>query len=100
MKSILCNPGMKSILCNPGMKSILCNPGMKSILCNPGIDYYDHLVYALRYALETGYIQQPIQKSYACECKHCEITLYTSTKRLNCEFCGSSDPEVFTCTGL
>jgi Zn finger protein HypA/HybF involved in hydrogenase expression len=40
------------------------------------------------------------QKSYACECKHCEITLYTSMKRLNCEYCGTSDPGVFTCTEL
>ena len=57
----------------------------------------DHLADALRYML---YNYQPEQKSYACECKHCEITLYTSTKRLNCEYCGTSDPEVFTCTEL
>lgn len=38
--------------------------------------------------------------SYACECKRCNLTHYTSDKRLNCEYCGSSDPEVFTCTEL
>lgn len=58
----------------------------------------DHLANALRYMLYNNY--QPERYSYACECKHCEITLYTSTKRLNCEYCGSSDPEVFTCTEL
>lgn len=74
---------------------------MKSILCNPGIDYdADHLADALRYALNTGHIRQPVQKSYACECKHCNLTLYTSTKRLNCEYCGSSDPDVFECKEL
>ena len=40
------------------------------------------------------------QRSYACECKHCDITIYSSTKRANCEYCGSSDPGVFTCTEL
>lgn len=57
----------------------------------------DHLAYALRYMLR-NYVGP--NNSYACECKHCEITLYTSIKRLNCEYCGSSDPEVFTCTEL
>lgn len=84
-------------------------------LSDPHInDDVDHLAAAMRYAIATQLrqalrygarivvkgAQQPAQYSYACECKHCEITLYTSTKRLNCEFCGSSDPEVFTCTKL
>ena len=70
-------------------------------LMQTGIDQdADHLCDALRYALHIGYIPRVEQKAYACECKHCEITLYTSIKRLNCEYCGSSDPEVFTCTEL
>lgn len=63
-------------------------------------DTADHLAEAIRYAFHSAFMQLPKQRSYACECKHCEITLYTSTKRLNCEYCGSSDPEVFTCTEL
>ena len=70
-------------------------------LMQTGIDYdADHLCGALRYALNTAYISRVELKAYACECKHCEITLYTNTKRLNCEYCGTSDPEVFTCTEL
>lgn len=76
-----------------------------SLLTDPGINSdADHLdadrLDALRYALNTVYMSRVELKAYACECKHCEITLYTSTKRLNCEYCGSSDPEVFTCTEL
>lgn len=58
----------------------------------------DRLTDALRYMLYRGMHFE--QHSYACECKHCDITLYTSIKRLNCEYCGSSDPEVSTCTEL
>lgn len=74
-------------------------------------DDADHLADAIRYCLRKSradhldsilkHAYRPAeQRSYACECRHCEITLYTSTKRLNCEYCGSSDPEVFTCTEL
>lgn len=66
----------------------------------PHITDADHLCDALRYALNTAYTSRVELKAYACECKHCDITLYTSTKRLNCEYCGNSDPEVFTCTEL
>ena len=68
-------------------------------LMQAGIDHdANHLADALRYAL---YNYRPAKLScYACECKHCELVLYTNTKRLNCEYCGSSDPEVFTCTEL
>lgn len=66
-----------------------------------GIDYdTDHLAEAIRYAFHSAFMQRPVQKSYACECKHCNLTLYTSTKRLNCEYCGSSDPDVFECKEL
>ena len=73
-----------------------------SRLANQGIDHNaDYLADALRYALNTAaYMQRAEQKSYACECKHCNLTLYTSTKRLNCEYCGSSDPSVFECREL
>lgn len=65
------------------------------------IDYdTSHLVDALRYALNTDYIRVPVRRSYACECKKCNITLYTHSKRLNCEYCGSSDPNVFECKEL
>jgi len=60
----------------------------------------NHLADALGYALNPKYARWPVQKSYACECKHCDLTLYTSTKRLNCEYCGSSDPSVFECKEL
>ena len=59
-----------------------------------------HLTDALRYAFHTAFMHLPVQKSYACECKNCNLTLYTSTKRLNCEYCGSSDPSVFECKEL
>lgn len=70
-----------------------------------------HLAGALRYFLRKSradhladileHAYRPTEHhSYACECKHCEITIYSSIKRLNCEYCGSSDPEVFTCTEL
>lgn len=75
---------------------------MKSILCNPGIDYdADHLADALAYAFNTAaYIQHLELKAYACECQRCNLTQYTSYKRLNCEYCGSSDPDVFECKEL
>ena len=70
-------------------------------LSDPHIDQdVDHLAEAIRYTFHSAFMQLPKQRSYACECKHCEIILYTSTKRLNCEYCGSSDPGVFTCTEL
>ena len=69
-----------------------------SPITNQGIDYNaDHLVDSLRYALYTALTGK---EKYACECKHCEITIYTSIKRLNCEGCGSDDPKVFTCKEL
>lgn len=61
---------------------------------------HNHLEDALGYSLATMYLRQPEQKSYACECKRCNLTMYTSTKRLNCEYCGSSDPSVFECKEL
>ena len=65
-------------------------------LKNPGIDYdADHLAGALWYA----FMQLPVQRSYACECKRCDLTHYTSYKRLNCEFCGC-DSNQFTCKEL
>lgn len=70
-------------------------------LNNPHVDYdVDHLADALRYMFHSAFMQLPKQRSYACECKRCNLTHYTSDKRLNCEYCGSSDPEVFTCTEL
>lgn len=48
----------------------------------------------------SAFMQLPKQRSYACECKKCNLTLYTSFKRLNCEYCGSSDPDVFECKEL
>lgn len=67
-------------------------------------DEADHLANAMRYwrtvVGNAMYNYQPTKYSYACECKHCEITQYTVEKRLNCEYCGNSDPEVFTCTEL
>ena len=65
-----------------------------------GIDYDADRLDAMRYTLHTAFMHLPEQKSYACECKHCNLTLYTSTKRLNCEYCGSSDPDVFECKEL
>lgn len=63
-----------------------------------GIDYdASHITDALAYAL--WYMRQPEQKSYACECKHCNLTHYTSYKRLNCEYCGC-DSDQFTCKEL
>ena len=75
---------------------------MKSILCNPGIDHAaNHLADALKYTFNTAQLQQHIElKAYACECKHCDITVYTSFKQLNCRYCGSSDPDVFECREL
>lgn len=75
---------------------------MDSRIKNPGIDYdADHLAEALKYAFNTAaYIQRAELKAYACECKHCDLTVYTSYKRLNCEYCGSSDPSVFECKEL
>ena len=64
-------------------------------MINP--DDTDHLASALQYMLRNCVKSND---SYAYECKHCEITVYTNIKRLNCEYCGSSDPEVFTCTNL
>lgn len=71
-----------------------------SKLKDPGIDYdADHLADALRYMFNAGYIRQHVQKSYACECQRCNLTHYTSYKRLNCEFCGC-DSNQFTCREL
>ena len=65
-----------------------------------GIDYdADHLADSLRYMFNAGFIQRAAQKSYACECKLCGITCYTSYKRLNCEYCGC-DSNQFTCREL
>ena len=70
-------------------------------LMQSGIDYnVNHLADALRYALNTAYLSHVELKAYACECKKCNLTLYTSFKRLNCEYCGSSDPDVFECKEL
>lgn len=70
-------------------------------LKNPGIDHdADHLAEAIRYTFHSAFMQMPRQRSYACECKVCNLTHYTSYKRLNCEFCGSSDPDVFECREL
>lgn len=76
-----------------------------SKLANMHTDEADHLAEAMHYwrtiVGTRMYNYQPAkQKSYACECKHCELTLYTSTKRLNCEYCGSSDPDIFECKEL
>lgn len=69
-------------------------------LKNPGIDYdADHLADALRYAFNTAFMRLPEQKSYVCECKRCDLTHYTSYKRLNCELCGC-DSNQFTCREL
>lgn len=75
---------------------------MRNILCNSGVDYdADHLAEAIRYAFHTAFmhVQIPIQRSYACECKRCNLVHYTSYKRLNCEFCGC-DSDQFTCKEL
>lgn len=70
-------------------------------LMQTGIDYdADHLAEAIRYTFHSAFMQLPVQRSYACECKRCGLTHYTSYKRLNCEFCGSDDPAVFTCKEL
>lgn len=70
-------------------------------LKNPDTDYdADHLAEAIGYAFHTAFMQMPERKSYACECKKCDLTLYTSFKRLNCEYCGSDNPAIFTCREL
>lgn len=70
-------------------------------LKNPGIDQdANHLAEAIRYAFHSAFMRLPVQKSYACECKYCDLTHYTSYKRVNCEFYGNSDPEVFECKEL
>lgn len=67
---------------------------------SPGIDYdADHLAEAIRYAFHSAFMQRSVQKSYVCECKCCDLTHYTSYKRLNCEFCGC-DSNQFTCKEL
>lgn len=70
-----------------------------SPLTNQGIDSdTNHLVDSLlRYALYTALTGR---EKYVCECFKCDMTYYTSIKQCNCEYCGSSDPEVFTCTEL
>ena len=69
-------------------------------LKNPGIDYdVDHLAEAIRYAFRSTFMQLPKQRSYACECKRCDIIHYTSYKRSNCEFCGC-DSDQFICKEL
>ena len=69
-------------------------------LKNPDIDYdTNHLADALQYAFKSAFMQLPVQRSYACECKRCNLTHYTSYKRLNCEFCGC-DSNQFTCKEL
>lgn len=71
-----------------------------SRLANQGIDKdADYLAEAIRYAFHSAFMQQPEQKSYACECKRCNITHYTSYKRSNCEYCGC-DSDKFTCREL
>ena len=61
-----------------------------------GIDYDADL---LCDALYTVYIQRVELKSYACECKRCNLTHYTSYKRSNCEYCGC-DSNQFICKEL
>lgn len=61
--------------------------------------YHIQDAYTLGYMFNAGFIQQPEQKSYACKCKCCGITRYTSYKRLNCEYCGC-DSNQFTCREL
>lgn len=61
----------------------------------------NHLAYVadvMRY-VHSAFMHLPKQKSYACECKHCNLTHYTSYKRLNCEYCGC-DSDQFTCREL
>lgn len=72
-----------------------------SRLARSGIDYdTDHLADALKYALYTAQLQQHLElKAYACECKRCNLTHYTSYKRSNCEYCGC-DSDQFTCREL
>ena len=79
---------------------------MDSKIKNPGIDHdADHLAEAIRYAFRSAfntaaYIQHAELKAYVCECKRCNVTVYTSFKQLNCRGCGSSDPSVFECKEL
>lgn len=70
-------------------------------LKNLGIDQdANHLTDALRYAFNTAaYMQHLELKAYACECQRCNLTQYTSYKRLNCEYCGC-DSNQFTCKEL
>lgn len=70
-------------------------------LTQAGIDHgADYLADALRYVFNTAaYIQRAELHCYACECKRCDLTHYTSYKRLNCEFCGC-DSDQFTCREL
>lgn len=71
-----------------------------SRLARPGIDHdADHLADAMRYAFRSAFMQMPVQRSYACECKRCNLTHYTSYKRSNCEYCGC-DSDQFTCREL
>lgn len=75
---------------------------MENVVFSPYLSEHEpnHLEDALGYALNPDYVQLPVRKSYACECKNCNLTHYTSYKRLNCLFCGSSDPSVFECKEL
>lgn len=75
-------------------------------LKNPDIDYganhlTDALAHALSYMFNANFLYDSLvsQKSYACECKRCDLTHYTSYKRSNCEFCGC-DSDQFTCKEL
>lgn len=72
-----------------------------SRLARQGIDHdADYLADALKYAFNTAaYIQRAELKAYACECKRCNLTHYTSYKRSNCEYCGC-DSDQFTCREL
>lgn len=57
----------------------------------------DHLADALGYVFYS--YMHPELHSYACECKRCNLTHYTSYKRSNCEYCGC-DTDQFTCREL
>lgn len=59
---------------------------------------YVHLADTMRY-VHLAFMHLPKQESYVCECKHCNLTHYTSYKRLNCEYCGC-DSDQFICREL
>lgn len=84
------------------MISMITPEKLKDPHINPDADHLaDAMCYWMTMISNAKCNYHPVElHSYACECKHCEITIYTNIKRLNCEYCGSSDPEVFTCTML